>query len=253
MEMNAIILVFILLIILVLRIRYMKKIIIFENEKAILFRNGKLKKILSPGNYWINPTITKIQKYDFRPRFTSISGQEILSSNGVSIKITIAANYQILDLQKVFISTQDYTESIHLILQLKLREIIGKNPIEDILDKRSELNKELLEISKKDVSEIGVQFNSVQIKDIMFPGNLKQIFAQVAKARQEGLAALEKARAETAALRKLANAAKMLENNPALMQLRLIQSLGESEGNTLILNTNSSDGMVIPSKKLKAT
>ena len=69
----------------------------------------------------------------------------------------------------------------------------------------------------------------------MFPGKLKEIFAQVVNARQEGLAALEKARGETAAWRHLANAARMLATHPGLMQLRLIQALKESSGHTLML------------------
>jgi hypothetical protein len=76
---------------------------------------------------------------------------------------------------------------------------------------------------------------SVNLKDIMFPGKLKEIFAQVVNAKKEGLAAIEKARGETAALRHLANAAKMIDGNPNLMPLRLVQALGEASGNTLIL------------------
>jgi hypothetical protein len=75
----------------------------------------------------------------------------------------------------------------------------------------------------------------VSVKDIMFPGKLKETFAQVVAARKEGQASLEKARGETAALRNLANAAKMIESNPSLMQLRALQTLGGSTGNTLIL------------------
>ncbi|MGH9194482.1 MAG: hypothetical protein ACRD1T_01920, partial [Acidimicrobiia bacterium] len=81
---------------------------------------------------------------------------------------------------------------------------------------------------------------SVNLKDIMFPGDLKKMFAQVVQAQKAGLAALEKARGETAALRNLANAARMIEGNPALMQLRLLQQLAESTGNTLVLGFPSS-------------
>ena len=95
------------------------------------------------------------------------------------------------------------------------------------------------ELTEKKIQELGLKLLSVNIKDIMFPGQLKQIFAQVVKARQEGLAALEKARGETAALRNLAGAAKMIESNPNLMQLRFIQALGESSGNTLVLGMPS--------------
>ena len=82
----------------------------------------------------------------------------------------------------------------------------------------------------------------------MFPGKLKEIFAQVVNAKKEGLAALEKARGETAALRNLTNAAKMIEGNPNLMQLRLVQALGEGSGNTLILGMPS-QSMPIPVPK----
>jgi len=86
----------------------------------------------------------------------------------------------------------------------------------------------------------------------MFPGKLKEIFAQVINAKKEGLAALEKARGETAALRSLANAAKMIENNPNLMQLRLLQTLGQSSGNTLILGMPSNTSPVpIKSKEIQ--
>jgi regulator of protease activity HflC (stomatin/prohibitin superfamily) len=84
----------------------------------------------------------------------------------------------------------------------------------------------------------------------MFPGKLKEVFAQVVNARLEGLAALEKARGETAAMRNLANAAKMIDANPNLMQLRLVQTLGESSGNTLVLEMPSQEATApVPKRK----
>jgi hypothetical protein len=78
----------------------------------------------------------------------------------------------------------------------------------------------------------------------MFPGELKKIFTQVVRARQEGLAALEKARGETAALRNLANAAQLVDRNPSLMQLRLLQVIGQQSGNTVVLGVPSSSGPI---------
>ena len=82
---------------------------------------------------------------------------------------------------------------------------------------------------------VGVELQDASLRDLTFPGDLKKIFSQVVKARQEGLAALEKARGETAALRNLANAAALIERNPSLMQLRALQVLGQQPGNTLVL------------------
>lgn len=92
-----------------------------------------------------------------------------------------------------------------------------------------------MELVKAKAADFGLRLITVSVKDIMFPGKLKEIFAQVVTARKEGLAALEKARGETAALRSLANAARMLEGNPNLLQLRLLQAVGESSGSTLVL------------------
>ena len=84
-------------------------------------------------------------------------------------------------------------------------------------------------------AELGLKLKVADVKDIMFPGEMKKAFAQVVKAQKEGQAALERARGETAALRNLANAAKMIEDNPNLLQLRALQSLADSGGNTLVL------------------
>ena len=82
---------------------------------------------------------------------------------------------------------------------------------------------------------IGIELEEASLRDLTFLGELKKIFTQVVKARQEGLAALEKARGETAALRNLANAAAMIERNPSLRQLRALQVLAQQPGNTLVL------------------
>lgn len=82
---------------------------------------------------------------------------------------------------------------------------------------------------------IGVELQDASLRDLTFPGDVKKIFTQVVKARQEGLAALEKGRGETAALRNLANAAALIERSPSLMQLRALQTLGQQPGSTLVL------------------
>ena len=89
--------------------------------------------------------------------------------------------------------------------------------------------------------KLGIELHSVHIKDIMFPGQPKNIFAQVVAAKKEGLASLEKARGETATLRSLANAAQMVEKNPALLQLRALQN---SVGNTVALGMSAQGGLI---------
>ena len=212
-----------------------RRITIFEYEKGLKYTDGKFAAVLGPGPYWYVPFFVRIERFDIRPCFVSIVGQEVLSSDGVTLKVSLAANYQILDPHTAFNKTQSYQDALYLELQLALREIVGSTEIDSILKSRNEFSAKLMELTQQQVQDLGLQLNSVNLKDIMFPGKLKEIFSQVVNARQEGQAALEKARGETAALRALANAAKMIESNPNLLQLRQLQALSEASGNTLIL------------------
>jgi regulator of protease activity HflC (stomatin/prohibitin superfamily) len=185
------------------------------------------------------PFFTIIQKLDVRPQFVSITGQEVLSSDGVTLKVSLAANFEIVDPGIAVNKVKSFQEALYLELQLALREIIGAAEIDTVLSARDELSKKLMEITESKATELGLRLISVNLKDIMFPGKLKEIFAKVVSAKKEGLAALERARGETASLRNLANAAKMIEGNPNLMQLRFVQALGETSGNTLVLGVPS--------------
>jgi regulator of protease activity HflC (stomatin/prohibitin superfamily) len=226
---------------------------VFEYEKGLKYRKGRFESVLGPGRYWHRPAVTKIEKVDLRPTFESIGGQEVLSSDGVTLKVSIAARYRVLDPATAINEVEDYRGTLYLELQLALREIIGSTPIDDLLAKRQEIGLQLMEKTSAKATQMGLELLETEIKDVMFPGKLKEIFAQVVKARQEGLAALEKARGETAALRNLANAAQLLEHNPNLMQLRLLQVMGETQGNTVVLGVQPGTGpLPLKSKELPA-
>ncbi len=225
------------------------KTIVFEYEKGLLYQKGKLVKILDAGCHWFLRMYTVIQKVDIRPKVVTVPGQEILSSDGVTLKISIAAQYEITDPVVAINKTENYQEAVYLILQLAAREIIGSAAIDELMEKRSEFGKRLTESTKERIAALGVKLIAADIKDIMFPGELKNVFAQVVKARKEGLAILEKARGEAAALRNLANAASLVKDNPALMQLRILQTIGGTSGNTIMVGMPSSGIPIASSNK----
>ena len=233
-------------------LRYgIRRITIIEYEKGVKYKNGRFDMVLDPGQYWYMPFFVMVRKLDVRPSFVSITGQEVLSSDGVTLKVSLAAAFEIADPNVAVNKISNFQEALYIELQLALRQIIGSTEIEAVLETRGEISKKLMELTEAKVSEFGLRLLSVDVKDIMFPGKLKEIFAQVVNARQEALAALERARGETAAMRNLANAAKMIDANPSLMQLRLVQTLGESSGNTLVLEMPSQEATVsVPKKKV---
>lgn len=233
---------------LIILLSIVKRIVIFEYEKAIRYHNGRFQGLLGPGAYWIFPVWETVKKVDMRQTFMMIQGQEAISGDGVSIKISIAARYQIADPATAIHTVENYSQSLYTQIQLAVRELVTTTEVENIVNGRNELSAKLLDTCAPKAQELGLKLNSVDFKDVMFPGKLKETFAQVVSARKEGQAALERARGETAALRSLANAAKTIESNPGLMQLRLLQVIGSTSGNTYIMGMPPTQAMPIPIK-----
>ncbi len=218
----------------------LRRTTIFEYERGLRYTRGRFAGTLEAGQYWYFPFRSKIDKVDVRPRYLAISGQEVLTSDGVAVKVSLASRYEIVDTDRAINKAQDYSGMLYLELQMALRKMISKTTADEILESRDTFAEKLLELSAASAENLGLKLHAVDLKDVMFPGALKQLFAQVVLARKEGQAALERARGETAALRNLANAAKLMEESPALLQLRLLHALAGSTGNTLVLGVPES-------------
>ena len=227
--------------------RTIEPVTVWEYEKGLKYYKGRFKEILEPGQYWIWRHSTHITRVDLRARQVTISGQEVLSSDAISLKVSLVVGYQVTDPVTAVLKIESYGDALYTLVQLALREIVGSKPIDELLEHRANFDAILMDRCEKHVEEFGLKLLSLNIRDIMFPGDLKNVFAQVVKARKEGQAALEKARGETAALRNLANAARLVEKNPSLLQLRAMQTLEQSRGNTVILGIPALEG-VIPVK-----
>ena len=113
--------------------------------------------------------------------------------------------------------------------------MISTSKADELMENRAGFAEKIRGLAEPQVQRLGLKLLAADLKDLMISGDLKKSFARVVRARKEGEAALERARGETAALRSLANAARMLQDNPQLMQLRMLQAMGESAGNTLVV------------------
>lgn len=218
------------------------RVTVFEYERGLKYVKGRFKQVLPPGQYWVWLFgSTFIRKVDIRPQYTSVAGQEVLTADGVGLKVSLTAVYEISDPAMAINQVADYRQALYLTLQNALRDLVGAIAIDDLMANRPQLNPQLLEAAANHVEPMGLRLISVNIKDLMLPGELKKLYAQVIQARQAGLAQLERARAETAALRNLANAARLANDNPTLLQLRLVQALEHSSGNTFVMGMSPTD------------
>lgn len=228
--------------------QFRHEFILQEGFAGLLYRHGKFVEALGAGRHIRWGRGFALTPVDQRKAFLDVAGQEVLTADNVGLKASLLVTYQVADPVKVLHSTQQWQTDLYHAAQLALRTVAGGVPVEMLLNQRATLAPQLLALVQPDAAKIGVTVHAVEVKDVMFPAELKRAFAEALKAKQEGQAALERARGETAALRNLANAARLLDGNPALMNLRLLQSLASAQtaGNTLVLGV---PGGFVPMKQ----
>lgn len=218
---------------------------VLEHERALRYDRGRFVGVLGPGRYRRSGRI-QLHVVDVRPQVLTVGGQEVLTNDGLSVKISLAVVHAIADPDRaVNHAGFDHTATLYVRLQLALRRLVAEVSLEDLLGDRTGIGARLLADATPVAEDVGVRLDAVDVKDVMLPGDLKRAFAQVAIARQEGLAALERARGETAALRNLANAADDVERRPGLLPLRLLQQLGTSSGHTVVLTLGDTTTPVV--------
>ncbi|MBX9878155.1 MAG: slipin family protein [Candidatus Obscuribacterales bacterium] len=224
----------------------LRRITVFEYERGLLYSNGQFSRVLEPGLHKVFGFGKTVKTVDMRAVMLTIAGQEVLTGDNVGLKVSLAVNYRVSDPVKAMNSLQSYATTLHTIAQIALRDTVGSLNVDDLLKNRSGLGKEMLSKVAPVAQRHGLVVDMVEIKDVIFPTELRKIFAEVIKAQKEGLAALERARGETASLRNLANAAKLMEDNPALLNLRMLQSVAQGNATVVLGSTN---GLVATSAK----
>ena len=231
--------------------QFRRAFLVPEGYVGLLYHKGKFAETLGAGRHIRWGRHFTIDPQDIRKASLLVAGQDVLTADNVGLKLTAVVTFQVADPVKAAHETQNWRGDLYNATQLAVRAVVGGAVAEALLSQRLEIGAQLLARVQPEAAKIGLNVLAVEVKDVMFPADLKRAFAEVLKAKQEGQAALERARGESAALRNLANAARVLEGNPALMNLRLMQSLtaAQNAGNTLVLGV---PGGFVPLKDGKA-
>lgn len=210
---------------------------IYSFQRGLLYRSGKLAKVLEPGRYLLNKVVESVVVIDMRETIANVVNQEILCADNMAIRMSSSVVYRVSDPVLMNEQTKNALEVLHLDIQLAMRETVAGLKVEEITQKRNEISASVLSMIRPRATAIGLSIQSGGIRDITLPADVKKVFTQVAQAEKAGQAALAKARSEVASLRALANAARMMENNPHLVTLRTLQSVSEianTSGNTVV-------------------
>ncbi|MEM7272651.1 MAG: SPFH domain-containing protein [Actinomycetota bacterium] len=208
-----------------------------ETEHGVVMVDGRIDRVAPTGRLRIRPRRDRLVRLPATPQIVIIPGQEMLTEDGAGVRATAAATVRITDPMTV-VRDGGWHQPLYLRIQLALRTLVAGLSLEDLLGARARLDGELRSAVEPAAGPLGLELLDLAIRDLIIPGELKRAVADVVAARLSGQAALERARGETAALRSLANAAKAAADNPALLQLRLIQQIEQSDGNTYVIGSN---------------
>jgi len=201
----------------------MATVTVMAYERVVRLVDGEVRDVLGPGRHRYWRRRTNLYRLDMRPRLITVSGQEMLTADGVSVRVTIVLRATIADPVRYLSASQEPVSEVYSAAQQALRAAVAGLDLDALLGARTSLGPELLAQVQQSADRVGMAVDEVAVRDVMLPGELRRAFADTVLARQRGLAELERARAEAATLRSLANTAKLLEERPGLLKLRTLQ------------------------------
>ena len=207
--------------------KYFIKIDVQNYQKAMLFFNNQFTQLLESGTYyfWNGQTKIDYQLIDTRLMQINISGQEILSQDKVTLRINFVCQYKIIDYIQLFHSIQDYEEQIRIIIQLMIRKYIGQYKIDEILENRDMISESIFRELKEKAKDYYIEITESGIKDIILPGEIREIMNTVLIAQKQAQANVITRREEVASTRSLLNTAKLMEENKTLYKLKELEYL----------------------------
>ncbi|MEK6451370.1 MULTISPECIES: slipin family protein [unclassified Myroides] len=215
--------------------QFIRKVVVSANERALLVINGKFERILEAGEYrfWNNDSIIETQYIDIRQQNMEMNGQEILTKDKVQLRVNFSLTYQVKDLLVAYVDNKDVERQVYTIIQLMLREKIGRMSFDELMENKENLSGDLLQEVKASIAALGIDLTACGIKDIILPGEIREIMNQVLVAEKKAQANMITRREETAATRSLLNTAKLMEENEMLLKLKemeYIEKIAEKVG-----------------------
>jgi len=198
-----------------------------EQWAGLLSVDGKLDRVLGAGSYafWKFNRNVVVELVDLRLQALEVSGQDILTRDKVGLRLNLSATWRYTDALRAYTQLQKPAEHLYRELQLGLRAAVGTRSLDELLENKSVIDEVVTDRVRSRLEGYGVALDSVGVKDIVLPGEMKTILAQVVEAGKSAEANVIRRREETAATRSLLNTAKVMEDNPVALRLKELETL----------------------------
>jgi regulator of protease activity HflC (stomatin/prohibitin superfamily) len=213
--------------------------VVKQYERGVVFRLGRLAgEVREPGFTAVVPFVDRLHKVNMQIVTMPVPGQEGITRDNVTVRVDAVVYFRVVDAASALVKVEDYKFAVSQMAQTSLRSIIGKSELDDLLSNREKLNEGLELMIDSPAVGWGVQVDRVEIKDVSLPDTMKRSMARQAEADRERRARIINADAELQASKKLAEAAKEMSEQPAALQLRLLQTVvavAAEKNSTLVL------------------
>jgi len=230
--------------------KYIRAFEVAAYEKAVLIVDDVYAKTLDSGTYrfWRNDTSIKIAKVDLRQLQLEISGQELLTKDKAAVRINFYTQYKVKDIEKALLDNKEYEKQLYIAMQLALRAFVGNYTLDELLERKEDIAASVMDTVADQAAKLGVGVLNCGIRDIILPGEVKDIMNQVLVAQKKAQANIITRREETASTRSLLNTAKLMEDNQMLFKLKemeYVEKIAEKINNISI----AGNGQVIQQLK----
>ena len=221
----SIVLIIIVILILANAIRILR-----EYERAVVFRLGRLvgnNGVKGPGIILLIPVIDKMVRVSLRTVVMDVPTQDVITQDNVSIKVNAVVYFRVIEPQKAVVGVENFLMATSQLSQTTLRSVLGQSELDDLLSQREKINHRLQQIIDANTEPWGVKVTNVEVKQIDLPQEMQRAMAKQAEAERERRSKIIAAEGEFQASQRLADAAKILANEPSALTLRYLQTLRE--------------------------
>ncbi len=204
--------------------------ILREYERGVIFRLGRLiggGGVKGPGLILLIPVIDKMVKVSLRTVVLDVPPQDVITQDNVSIKVNAVVYFRVIEPQKAIVQVENFLAATSQISQTTLRSVLGQSELDDLLSQREKINHRLQQIIDTNTEPWGIKVTNVEVKQIDLPQEMQRAMAKQAEAERERRAKVIAAEGEFQASQRLADAAKILDDQPSALTLRYLQTLRE--------------------------
>jgi len=226
------------------RTELLMPITVQDGQVGLVHIDGAFHGMLQPGlhGFWSVGKMVTVKAIELKRQPLDVTGQELLTRDKVTIRVNLTAEYRVTDPVKAVTEVKDYADALYRALQHAFRAMLGTLTLDQILERKAAVTTEVAGQIREEMARIGLDVSTIELKDVILPGEMRDILNQVVAAEKQAEANVIRRREETNATRSLLNTAKVMAENPIMLRLKELEALESIAGKVERLTIHNGTG-----------